>query len=45
VEREPEKHTDDILGPGTIGVMMVSIGTIMLLPASAMHRKKMIRIT
>jgi hypothetical protein len=45
VEREPEKHTDDILEPRTIGVLMISIGTFMLLLASAMHGKKMIRIT
>jgi len=43
-EREPAKHADDILGPRTIGVLMIGIGTFMLLLASVMHRKKMIEL-
>ena len=44
VQREPERHTDYILGPRTIGVLMIGIGTFMLLLASVMHRKQMIQL-
>lgn len=44
VEREPEKHADNLLGPQTIGVSMVGIGTFMLLLASVMHRKQMVKL-
>jgi len=44
VEHEPEKHTDHILGPKTIGAVMIGIGTFMLLLASVMHRKELIEL-
>lgn len=40
VEREPEKEHDPVLGPKSIGIMMVGIGTLMLLVASIMHKKQ-----
>src|SRR3954449_5293005 len=43
-EREPEKHVDHILGPRTIGVLMIGIGTFMLVLASVMHTKKIIEL-
>ena len=42
VEKEPAKHADSILGPRTIGALMICIGTFMLLLASMMHRKQVI---
>ena len=44
MDREPEKHADDILGPRTIGVLMIGIGTFMLLLASFMHRKQIVEL-
>src|SRR3954471_12242796 len=44
VEREPSKHTNDILGPRTIGMLMIGIGTFMLLLASIMHRKQIVEL-
>jgi len=40
VEREPGKHVDNILGPRTIGLLMIGIGTFMLLLASIMHSRQ-----
>ena len=42
--REPEKYAASILGPRTIGVLMVGIGTFMLALAAVTHRKKMIEL-
>jgi putative membrane protein len=44
VEKEPGKHDDNILGPTTIGALMIGIGTFMLLLASIMHRKQIVAL-
>ncbi|HEY6506314.1 MAG TPA: DUF202 domain-containing protein [Chitinophagaceae bacterium] len=44
VEKEPGKHADSILGPRTIGALMIGIGTFMLLLASIMHRNQIIKL-
>lgn len=43
-QREPEKYVHQILGPRTIGVLMIGIGTFMLLLAAILHRRKMIEL-
>lgn len=44
VEKDPEKHADNILGPRAIGVLMIGIGTFMLLLSSITHRKQIIKL-
>ena len=44
VERDPVKHAENVLGPKTIGVLMIGIGTFMLLLAAIMHARKMIEL-
>jgi putative membrane protein len=44
IEHEPEKHAHAILGPRTLGLLMIGIGTFMLLFASFMHRKKIMEL-
>ena len=44
VEHEPGKHVDHVLGPKTIGAVMIGIGTSMLLLASVMHRKQLVEL-
>ena len=44
-ERDPAKYTHQILGPRTIGVLMIGIGTFMLLLASILHKRKMIQLS
>lgn len=40
-EREPEKYVSHVLGPRTVGILMIAIGTFMLILATIMHRKEM----
>lgn len=44
VDRAPEKHVDDILGPKAIGLLMVGIGTLMLLLSSLMHYRQLTKL-
>jgi putative membrane protein len=44
IEHQPEKHPHAILGPRTLGLMMIGIGTFILLLASFTHRKKIIEL-
>lgn len=40
-EREPEKYVHHFLGPRSVGILMIGIGTFMLILAAIMHKKQM----
>ena len=44
LERDPEKYVHHILGPRTIGILMIGIGTFMLSLASVMHKRNIIQL-